>query len=482
MTTESGDSNRDVVPDNAPQHHGQLEEGAPQSDPAEVLAAGRTPVDDAGNADPDADQVMPGDAGQDPRLPQPVANRVAQLAVQAVHALPPTDVPAAMRFALGWRRRGPLPTRFAHRVLAALAQDEGLRARIGSHLAGEGTAVGEEMAEGSGGGDPVTGAAMLYLSRPEHWQRDLSAALSATATQPAQADELVAAQQQAADLRTRLERLQQRREQEAATAKRDQAEVRTKLSGQIERLREELRALRGESERLASELEQSRRAASDLDREVRRLRSRLDSAQSAAEQAKGADRSARLLANARVKALLEVLGEAAAGLAEELRLPASTTAPAEHVAAVEPAQPTVSKRIHTAEDLTQALTLPRCHLLVDGYNITKGAWASAPLQQQRDRLVTALAPLAARTRAEVTVVFDGAEVGPVPAAPTAKGVRVRFSPPGEVADRVIVRMVAAEPTGRPVVVASSDAALCSGARSAGGRTADREVLLAALGV
>jgi hypothetical protein len=146
--------------------------------------------------------------------------------------------------------------------------------------------------------------------------------------------------------------------------------------------------------------------------------------------------------------LLEVLTEALEGLTEELALPESTPAPAELVKAQAPAVPELPQRLHGVEDLRRALGLPRCHLLVDGYNISKGLWPTAPLQQQRDRLVGALRALQARTGAEVTVVFDGADVAGVPQL-AATSVRVRFSPAGEPADRVLVALVAAEPSGRP---------------------------------
>ena len=40
--------------------------------------------------------------------------------------------------------------------------------------------------------------------------------------------------------------------------------------------------------------------------------------------------------------------------------------------------------------------------------------------------------------------------------PAPRGVRVLFSAPGEIADDVIRRLVAAEPEGRPLMVVSSD--------------------------
>ncbi|HEY9379434.1 MAG TPA: NYN domain-containing protein, partial [Jiangellaceae bacterium] len=131
--------------------------------------------------------------------------------------------------------------------------------------------------------------------------------------------------------------------------------------------------------------------------------------------------------------------------------------------------------------LDDLLKLPRAHLVVDGYNVTKGAWPSMPLEAQRSRLVQRLSALAARTGAEVTCVFDGADVSVPPPVTPAQGVRVRFSPYGESADDLIRRLVTAEPSGRVVVVVSSDREVADGVRSRGARAVDSAVLISLLG-
>jgi predicted RNA-binding protein with PIN domain len=119
--------------------------------------------------------------------------------------------------------------------------------------------------------------------------------------------------------------------------------------------------------------------------------------------------------------------------------------------------------------LAELLAMPRVHLLVDGYNVTKSAYGDLPLADQRARLVRGLAGLHARTRAEVTCCFDGAVVEGRVTPPAARGVRVRFSDPGETADELIRRLVRAEPRGRVVVVVSSDREVADGVRDAGAR-------------
>ena len=126
--------------------------------------------------------------------------------------------------------------------------------------------------------------------------------------------------------------------------------------------------------------------------------------------------------------------------------------------------------------LDQLLALPRAHLIVDGYNVTKKGFADISLEQQRSRLVNGLGGLAAQTRVEVTAVFDGAErVVGLPPAP--RGVRVLFSKKGETADDLIRRLVRAEPAGRPVVVISSDKEVADGVRRHGAYPLGSDALL-----
>ncbi|MEJ7649193.1 MAG: NYN domain-containing protein [Nakamurella sp.] len=145
---------------------------------------------------------------------------------------------------------------------------------------------------------------------------------------------------------------------------------------------------------------------------------------------------------------------------------------------VRPGAPRLPEIADTAR-LAEALGLPRAHLIVDGYNVSKNGFGHLTLAEQRERLIRTLAVLAARSGAEVTVVFDGAAV--VAPAGHQRGVRVLFSPEGTIADDVIRDLVDAEPTGRPVVVVTSDRAVMTDVGAAGARVARSEVLLAALG-
>ncbi len=120
-------------------------------------------------------------------------------------------------------------------------------------------------------------------------------------------------------------------------------------------------------------------------------------------------------------------------------------------------------------------------VLVDGYNVSQLGWPELPINEQRQRLVDALAELSARSGAEVAVVFDGADtpyLGMVPG--TARPVRVVFSPPNVEADDVVIARVAELRPFRPVVVASSDRRVQAGSRLSGANVISSSQLLAVL--
>ncbi len=118
----------------------------------------------------------------------------------------------------------------------------------------------------------------------------------------------------------------------------------------------------------------------------------------------------------RARLLLDTLLDTAQGLRRELALPAVEGSPGRRRrgarrGAGEPHLVRAGARSPSDDPalLEQLLALPRAHLVVDGYNVTKTAWPELSLERQRDRLLAGLAPLVARSGAEVTVVFDAAD-------------------------------------------------------------------------
>ena len=137
----------------------------------------------------------------------------------------------------------------------------------------------------------------------------------------------------------------------------------------------------------------------------------------------------------------------------------------------------VDDSVEAVEHLVRA---PGALLLVDGYNISQAAWYQEPIARQRARLIDALAELHARTGIEVEVVFDGADVDRVGERSARPAVRVRFSAPGVEADDVVLGLIDAAPTRRPVIVASSDHRVRDGARRRGANVLGARQLLSAL--
>jgi predicted RNA-binding protein with PIN domain len=203
-------------------------------------------------------------------------------------------------------------------------------------------------------------------------------------------------------------------------------------------------------------------ATSAAEAELRRLRARIEELERDLAAARRTEKAAKEAGTLRARLLLDTLLDTAQGLRRELALPAVEGAPADLVEADVAEHGSRTPSGHgsmSSEDpalLEQLLGLPRVHLIVDGYNVTKTAWPETPLDKQRERLLAGLAPLAARSGAELTVVFDAAEKAERPVVNKPRGVRVLFSPVGVIADDVIRQLVHAEPPGRPVVVVSSD--------------------------
>jgi predicted RNA-binding protein with PIN domain len=135
--------------------------------------------------------------------------------------------------------------------------------------------------------------------------------------------------------------------------------------------------------------------------------------------------------------------------------------------------------VEAAEHL---LRTPGAVLVVDGYNVTMTGWPDLPAAEQRRRLLAAVSDLAHRTSTPVELVFDGAEVEPLSVpAPTRALVRVRFSDPGIEADDVIIDLVGRIPAATPVIVASSDNRVRTGARRRGANLLHARQLVALLG-
>jgi len=400
-------------------------------------------------------------------LPEPVRGRVAALAAVALGALPAEEVPAALRRVARFTpaKRARLG---AADLLAAVDADPLFRVRV---LEAARAADADELV-------------LACLERAEGWQERLQqvAQAHAQARSATQHDDTVAR------LTAQLEAQRAAHRAELAQARAD-----------AEQVKEELTAVRRKVRELGSRLGRAEQAQADAEAALARAQAERDAAvaESAAQARLVQDRVAeadRALAEARqavregakgdhlrLRLLLDTLLGAAQGLRRELALPPAEGRPADALAGdyAAPGGPAAARGrgLDDPVRLDALLAVPMTHLLVDGYNVTKGGYGGLTLQAQRTRLLAGLGGLAARTGAEVTVVFDGAEGVLSSALPAPRGVRLLFSRRGETADEVLRRLVRHEPSGRPVVVVSSDREVADGVVEAGATAVPSVALL-----
>ncbi|WP_433168009.1 NYN domain-containing protein [Kribbella sp. CA-247076] len=417
-------------------------------------------------------------------LPEPVRQRVLALSAQALGQLPATDIPAPLRrfasFAPAKRAK------LSASVLGPILEtDEHFRRLTAFQVRREHPELGDAVAEGLAvpAADPVEVAALAYLLRPDDWEQHVAAAAAQVPVEAPRAaeeavsrlsDQLDQARTETRQVRERLREQVNELKAENVTLRRKLNEARQRISG----LQSELEQRTTEAETADERVEAAR---AEVDRELRKLRARITELEAVEHAARRTAGQERELASTRTRLLLDTLVEAASGLRRELALPpGGELRPADTVAGTEPDAAPVGR---TAPDddpalFDELLALPQVHLIIDGYNVTKTAWPNSPLHSQRQRLVTALGALVAQRRIEVTVVFDGAELsGPVQLNPP-RGVRVRFSPAGVIADEVIRQLVRAEPPGRPVVVVSTDREVAESIITLGARALSATTLIA----
>ncbi|MEV5331812.1 NYN domain-containing protein [Streptomyces werraensis] len=423
-------------------------------------------------------------------LPDGVRRKVVQIVADGFGGLTVAELPAQLR---QYARFTPnRRAKFAGNAMAAALETDPLfRQRIGEKLREAEPELTGALDSGSPppAADPLDVAAAAYVLRPPGWVKLVTAAgEEAQRADAERADEETRAELER--LRAELDRAREhtRAETERLRADLDAAKKETdslhrKLRSalaDVKRGEAALRKLRGEMEAVRAE---GQAQVSAAESETRRLKARLGETEAALEAARRAAREGRSVEDMRVRLLLDTVLDAAQGLRRELALPPVSVRPAETVDALEPGRMTpkdIAARALSEDDpavLDQLLALPQAHLVVDGYNVTKTGYPQMPLEKQRLRLLGQLAQLAAQTGAEVTCVFDGAELAaPVLLAPP-RGVRVLFSKPGVTADELIRQLVRAEPPGRPVIVASTDREVADGVARAGARPVASAVLL-----
>ncbi|KOX22410.1 RNA-binding protein [Saccharothrix sp. NRRL B-16348] len=419
-------------------------------------------------------------------LPEPLRARLAELSADALGDMAKVDIPqslrAVARFAPTKRARLGTPA-----LIGGLKSSANFRAAVVEWLRRNRPAVLEVTSP-----DPVAAGAAAILQGEEVASHFIEL-VGRRAADAALRSERDLAVQRAEKLEVELERLKAERAEAGGAVDK----IREASEAELERLRKRLREqgvrLREAKDRAESSSVEADRVRAEAEAELRRLtaerdrereraeheRAKAQRAEADAEVARQSAKEARQADEVRLALLVETLDGAVNGLRRELALGGAGPRPADLVRGASAAQGAVG-RVEDPAALDRLLALPAVHLIVDGYNVTKTGYPELSLSDQRDRLVHQLAVLAARTGAEVTLVFDGAGVVAVPTS-APRGVRVLFSDPGVLADDVIRALVTAEPEGRPVVVVTSDRAVADSVRRRGAHPVPSAVLLARLG-
>ena len=356
-------------------------------------------------------------------LPDPVRARVIALAADGLGRMPVESLPTSLKrvasFAPG--RRAKLAGR---QIAGVLETDAVFRDHLARQVRTEVNEIAQALEAGTvpAAADPVELAAVAYILRPEGWAQVVAGAAE-TVSAEHEARTSRQETQHASRLRRQMEAaveelkdVRQRHRSEIATLKAENADLRRKLGDARSRVRDADAGVERAKAESAEARQSGAAAVAQLESEARRLRARVEELESELAASRRTERAERGSGTLRARLLLDTLLDTAQGLRRELALPPVTEgSPADSVEAHVGEQGVAASSGHGSlgsDDpamLDALLALPRAHLIVDGYNVTKSTWPELSLEKQRDRLLGGLAPLVARSGAEVTVVFDAAE-------------------------------------------------------------------------
>jgi predicted RNA-binding protein with PIN domain len=430
-------------------------------------------------------------------LPAEVRTQVVAFAADTLAGLEDAEVPpslAAVRRFTPARR----PKQGAMPLAAAVEHDALFRGRVADWVRRSHPVLAAAVTSADGppaAAPPAQVAAVAFVLRPAGWERLVAAAAdsSAQAAMSARADEAAREvdrlTQTLAAVRESVKAEQDELRAQLAVSRTEAEDLRRRMRLASERGRRAEREAQEEVSAAVVDRDAARGAARAAEAEARRLRARVGELEAALVTSRRDGREARSHDEARLRVLLDTLMGAANGVRRELGLPTTVLRPAD-LATPAGDQPGdalagIGTRGRPEDDPTiidAVLAIPGIHLIIDGYNVTKRGYGTLPLQAQRVRLLAGLGPLAGRaSEAEVTVVFDATAVASRPVGVAApRGVRVLFSRLGELADEEIVRLVRAEPPGRPVAVVTSDREVADTCAAAGARAVPSAALLARL--
>jgi predicted RNA-binding protein with PIN domain len=409
-----------------------------------------------------------------PEVPEPLLAGYLDAALATLRAADQTDLPGPLRQYQTWTPRRLRNPRVLGVVRRTLDLDESFRKAVDERVLEEEEALARLVragrhAEALASGETPEAVARVGIALGQEGQAAVQAAVEAAATSQARA-EAAAVRSALAGAEGELDTARQRAETEAGAARVAREELRAGRE-ELRRVERERRALAERMEGLERQLAESaaalRAAREEAADERRRLRGRASELQARLAESQRNERALRRSAGQVDPAVTEAVGalerdlavlRRVTGLGEEGGSGRSPEAGAARRPERRPLAVPGGRGADDPETLAAWMGADGVLVLVDGYNVTKHpqGFPERGLEDQRTLLLDLCRRLARRFGAEVTVVFDGGTVGPIPTRLPLGPVEVVFTDPGRTADDEIVVRANAAPPERPVVVVTSD--------------------------
>ncbi len=407
-----------------------------------------------------------------PDVPGELLSGYLDAALAQLRAAPSAELPGALRQYRTWTPRRLRHPRVVGLVKRSLDTDPDFRAAVDRRVLDEEEALARLVragrhADALASGEPPEVVARVGIALGHEGVAAVQAAAEAAVAHQARAEAakassaLVEAESelQAARAKAESEVTATRAAREEARAARDELR---RAERQVQALTERVRGLEQELGRQRAALDAARAEAAA---EQRRLNGRIAELQARLTETQRQYRQLRRSSTRIDPVVAEAVGtlerdldalRRATGLTEpDLPVPGRVERRPERR---EPLPVPAGRDADDPETLSSWMAVPGVLVLVDGYNVTKHerGFPDRSLEDQRTLLIDLCRRLARRWGAEITVVFDGAELAPMPTKVGVGAVGVVFTDADRIADDEIVARVNAEPPERPVVVVTSD--------------------------
>jgi predicted RNA-binding protein with PIN domain len=427
------------------------------------------PVEPAGAADP-------GGPGPLPEVPEALLSGYLDAALATLRAADQGELPGPLRQYQTWTPKRMRHPRVLGLVRRTLDLDHSFRKTVDERVLAEEEALARLVragrhAEALASGETPEAVARVGIALGPDGEAAVAAAVAAAATSQARA-EAAAVRSTLAGVESDLDAARERAEAEAAGARAAREELRAARE-ELRRVERERRTLAERVEGLERELAQSaaalRTARDEAAAEQRRLGGRVAELQARLSEAQKNYRALRRSAGQVDPVVAEAVGalerdldalRRATGLGEEgtRGRGAAGAGVGRRPERRRPLAVPGGRGGDDPETLAAWMGEDGVLVLVDGYNVTKHpmGFPDRGLEDQRTLLLDLCRRLARRFGAEVTVVFDGGTVGPIPTRLPLGPVEVVFTDAGRTADDEIVARTNAAPPERPVVVVTSD--------------------------